>query len=360
VQAQVSNKHNLVLYVDQELVEKSRELGFNLSKTFENHLKQLLTHFSQVNSSKYSRNGENFGDRWAGPDLNRRPSARQAPGMPTEELLTRFREFLKVDLRRSDKTAYEHKYYIKKFLNWLTKPVEEATIEDVRQYLKSLKDISSAQYKNILMGLKVFFRDFLKAPEVVTSFKFPHQVFKPKQILSKEQVKQFYECLETPKEKALFMLYATTGLRRDEILSLKPEDIDFSKRMITPDNHNGETKKSWVSFYNDEAEQALKEYVATKKQSRSQRLFPMQRDEVVDLWKIAREKTSIKITPQKLRQWFCSEMLRLGVSETYVDAFCGRVPKSVLARHYTDFSPQKLEEIYAKANVARPDLTPVQ
>jgi intergrase/recombinase len=44
-------------------------------------------------------------------------------------------------------------------------------------------------------------------------------------------------------------------------------------------------------------------------------------------------------------------MLRLGVSETYIDAFCGRVPKSVLARHYTDFSPQKLEEIYEKANI---------
>jgi len=73
---------------------------------------------------------------------------------------------LKVDLRRSDKTAYEHKYYIKK-LNALTKPVEDATIEDVRQYLKSLKGISSAQYKSILMALKIFFRDFLKAPEVV-------------------------------------------------------------------------------------------------------------------------------------------------------------------------------------------------
>jgi integrase len=33
------------------------------------------------------------------------------------------------------------------------------------------------------------------------------------------------------------MLYATTGLRRDEILSLKPEDIDFDKRMFTPGNH---------------------------------------------------------------------------------------------------------------------------
>jgi integrase len=147
------------------------------------------------------------------------------------------------------------------------------------------------------------------------------------------------------------MLYATTGLRRDEILSLKPEDIDFSKRMITPDNHEGETKKSWVSFYNEEAEQALKEYLATKKPSRSDRLFPMQRQEVVELWKTARDKTGLKITPQRLRQWFCSEMLRLGVSETHVDAFCGRVPKSVLARHYTDFSPEKLKEIYNQARL---------
>jgi integrase len=121
--------------------------------------------------------------------------------------------------------------------------------------------------------------------------------------------------------------------------------------MITPNNHNGETKKSWVSFYNEEAASVLKEYLGTKRSSKSQRLFPMQRDEVVELWKSAREKTGIEITPQKLRQWFCSEMLRLGVSETYVDAFCGRVPKSVLARHYTDFSPQKLETIYEKVTI---------
>jgi integrase len=64
-------------------------------------------------------------------------------------------------------------------------------------------------------------------------------VFKPKQILCREQLKTFYENLDTVKEKALFMLYATTGMRREEILSLKPEDIDFDKRMITPNNHEG-------------------------------------------------------------------------------------------------------------------------
>jgi integrase/recombinase XerD len=217
--------------------------------------------------------------------------------------------------------------------------------------LKTLEDYSEAYYKNALMALKVFFRDYMEKPELVASFRFPHQVYKPKHIVSKEELRRFYKAIKSPKEKALFLLYAISGLRRQEILSLKPEDIDFEKRVITPSNHLGETKKSWCSFYNEEAQEALNACLATKNHSRSNRIFPMQRHEVVDLWKSAREKTGLNITPQKLRQWFCSEMMRLGVSETYVDAFCGRVPKSVLARHYTDFSPEKLEKIYSETSL---------
>ena len=293
-------------------------------------------------------------DWWVGPDLNRRPLARKAPELASEseeQMLQRFYDFQIVDLRRSKRTAYEKVWFIKKLLKTADKKPSEITREDLRAFLKTLESYSAANYKNALMALKVFFRDYMEMPELVASFRFPHQVFKPKQIVSKEQVKQFYEALETTKEKALFMLYATTGLRRAEILSLKAGDIDFEKRMITPNNHLGETKKSWCSFYNEEAEKALNEYLATKNHSRSDRLFPMQRNDAVQLWKTARDKTGLDVTPQKLRQWFCSEMLRLGVSETYVDAFCGRVPKSVLARHYTDFSPEKLEEAYDKANI---------
>jgi hypothetical protein len=78
VQTQLSNKHNLVLYIDQELTEKSRNLGFDLSKTFEHCLKRLLTQFSLVNSSDNIENNDNQNDWWAGPDLNRRPLARKA------------------------------------------------------------------------------------------------------------------------------------------------------------------------------------------------------------------------------------------------------------------------------------------
>jgi CRP-like cAMP-binding protein len=46
----MTSKKNAVLYLGKELVEKTRDLGFKLSKTFENHLKQLITQFSNANS----------------------------------------------------------------------------------------------------------------------------------------------------------------------------------------------------------------------------------------------------------------------------------------------------------------------
>jgi Post-segregation antitoxin CcdA len=57
----MTTKGNVVLYLDKEVVEKSKELGFNLSKTFENHLKQLMMQFSIVNSLNNFDSTENKG-----------------------------------------------------------------------------------------------------------------------------------------------------------------------------------------------------------------------------------------------------------------------------------------------------------
>jgi len=47
-----------------------------------------------------------------------------------------------------------------------------------------------------------------------------------------------------------------------------------------------------------------------------------------------------------LRRWFASEMSSLGVGSNYIDAFCGRTPKSTLEKHYLDYSPRRLREVY--------------
>src|SRR5436309_11835647 len=53
----------------------------------------------------------------------------------------------------------------------------------------------------------------------------------------------------------------------------------------------------------------------------------------------AQLKTGIVVKPQILREWFCNELGKLGVPDRFVDALCGRLPRSVLARRYSDYSP---------------------
>jgi intergrase/recombinase len=119
--------------------------------------------------------------------------------------------------------------------------------------------------------------------------------------------------------------------------------------MIVPNPHNGTTKKTWITFYNEEAEEVLNAYL--KKYDPKDRLFYNTNTNYHHPFRIARKKSGLNITPQVLREWFCSEMGRLGVPDRYIDAFCGRVPRSILARHYTDYSPERLKEIYDKTKL---------
>jgi len=64
-----------------------------------------------------------------------------------------------------------------------------------------------------------------------------------------------------------------------------------------------------------------------------------------------KEESGVKITPQRLRDFFCMAMGELNAPDRYVDAFCGRTPRSILARHYTDYSPERLKKIYDNANL---------
>jgi hypothetical protein len=100
------------------------------------------------------------------------------PSKSESELLERFRDFQIIDLRRSKRTAYEKVWFIRRLLKAVGKEPTAISREDLREYLKTPENYSASHYKNALMALKVFFRDFLELPEVVASFKFPHQVFK--------------------------------------------------------------------------------------------------------------------------------------------------------------------------------------
>ncbi len=247
-----------------------------------------------------------------------------------------------VDLNRKESTAKDRTSYVRKFLLAVNKPIEEITASDIRNFLVNVENGKELWVKS----LRLFFGQFLNKPEVIRTFKVPRKPFKPKTIPSKEELQETFNKLKTTKQKAMFLLLATSGLRSHELLSLEVEDIDLEKRMILPKQDNSETKRCWVTFFNEEAKYWLKRYLK-EANIKTGRIFSKARN----IRSMRIKRFNGKIIPQVLREWFCCEMGRLGVPDRYVDAFCGRVPRSVLARHYTDFSPERLKEIYDKANL---------
>ena len=296
-------------------------------------------------SRQITRNGVWCGRRDSNPGrLRGRPAYRGTDLVRLHpSMLDEFRAFLEVERQLAPKTVYNHVRYIRK----LIEKTDEASLDEIRGFMRGYMGRSVSGYSNALKAVKVFFRDFLGRGELVEGFRFPATPYKPRVVPDREDLVRFYDEITTIEGRLYFLLYATSGLRRKEGLSLRPEDVDEEMRMIMPNKGLGGTKNTWVTFYNDEMEELLEQYTPKL----GKRWIPIKTDDFRDVWKIPKEKTGIYLTPQVLRDWFCVAMGEARVQDRYVDAFCGRLPKSVLAKHYTDYSPKRLKYIYDKSDL---------
>lgn len=165
----------------------------------------------------------------------------------------------------------------------------------------------------------------------------------------KADLVKFYNAIENEEAQIMFLAYCVTGLRRNDVFNLLKAEIDTEKRMIVK-NNSSRTKLKWVTFYNEELAELLHPHLKTLN-GNNRRVFSLKEWKWKLYWDRAKAKTGLDIKRKDLRDFFCIEMTELGVPDRYIDAFCGRVPKSVLARHYTDYSPKKLKKIYDKAGL---------
>jgi site-specific recombinase XerD len=258
----------------------------------------------------------------------------------TDDQIAKFRLFCQIDKQLAKKTIKEHVNCIKRYAVQMNFTISH---EQIRKFLLEIKakHYSPRTYRLYLCAFKVFCRDFLKREEWVKDLKFATIT---QTIITdlpeREQLKRFFDKLPNDTAKAMFLIYASSGLRKSEILNVK---IVEEQRALVPTVHEQfSTKNSYISFYNHEAEAYLMKlnYALSLSEISIRRWFQK-----------ASKESGVHLTPQMLREWFCSEMGELNVPDRYVDAFCGRIPKTVLGKRYTNYSIKKLKKIYDNANL---------
>jgi len=145
--------------------------------------------------------------------------------------------------------------------------------------------------------------------------------------------------------KALILLGASSGLRAEELYQLEPEDIDLENRIVYVKHEpaNGKTTKtgkSRISFFNEEAKQALMEYLQFFNNGcKLKRLFGK-----THLERVFR-KAPIKV--KDLRKFFSQEWERRNGSYAVKEILLGHsLKRSVDLQHYTYLDADDLKKIY--------------
>jgi integrase len=267
-------------------------------------------------------------------------------------ILEDFSRFLKVDLALSSVSVLNHKVKLKIMLDYIRKPIDKISKDDVRRFLEYAKEkYAPNSYSCFIKTIRRFFRDYLGKTELA-EFRFPTIPFTPKVFsYSKEDLQRFHNTIEHPIVKMMFHAYAVTGLRRNDLLFLMKNELLRDQRMIV--KYNGsKTKHRWITFYNEELAKELHLYLDSRTDN-NPRVFPVDKYKTFQRhWRLAQIKTGLAITPKDLRDWFINEMLRRGIQESYVDALVGHVPKSILSRHYVYYDPMRLKEVYDKSGIS--------
>jgi len=283
----------------------------------------------------------------AGPELS--PIQNQSDNLASlrirdvKSVVSKFEEHCAVDERLMPRVCRDYRNTVLRFLRFAKGEVSQ---ESVRAYLSSYVEKKPKTYNNQLCGLRAFVMRFLKHKEMMEGFKKAHEDSVCEvELPSKTQLKKGFDCLNSDKERAIYLLYASSGLRQMELRGLSRfDDVDFRLRAVKS-KHNTRTKKAGVTFYNEECEEYLKRYLDARKDG-SERLFPMSNYYFYLVWKRISKAAGVKITPQVLRKWHSTELGERGVPDRYVDVFQGRAPKTVIAKFYTGKELERLKRIY--------------
>jgi integrase/recombinase XerD len=141
-----------------------------------------------------------------------------------------------------EKTQLDYVRAVRNFTKYLGRSPDTAGVEDLRNYQLHLVDhgISPASLNSAISGLKFFFNVTLDHPELMAKMQPVHLPRKLPVILSREEVGRLIAAARNLKHQTALSLAYGTGLRVNEVVSLKVGDIDSQRMTLRVEQGKGQ------------------------------------------------------------------------------------------------------------------------
>ncbi len=279
--------------------------------------------------------------------------------------LDKFFIYLEIEKNYSAHTILNYRIDLEEFLVFLGRtPVESVEYPDLRRFLAQLKgrNLKPRTLARKLSSLRSFFK-FLQRENVIQSnpakLLVTPKLDKPlPHFMTEEETVQLIESpkigkINSLRDKAIFEVLYSTGIRVSELVGLNVDDVDFFGNIIKV---MGKGKKERMVPVGDQALTVLKEYLDTRKADNKfvfankggTRLSDRSVRNIINKY-ILQKALSQHVTPHMFRHSFATHLLDHGADLRSVQELLGHVNLST-TQIYTHLTTDKLKKVYDKAH----------
>jgi integrase/recombinase XerD len=256
--------------------------------------------------------------------------------------------------KRSQKTMTTYLGPFIKFVQHIgIEHIDAITSKDIDKYMAmiSSQKVSEGFLHNAYNAIMFYFRDVLRKNEaVLKEAKRPKKDDSLPKILSLGEVDRILRALDNLKHTTILYTFYSSGIRLNEILSLRIEDMWWERNQIFV--HKGKGGKDRVVPFSGILKELLRLYFDTYKpiywlfEGQDQKL-PYSDRSVQQVVKKAVKKSGInkKVTPHTIRHCFATHLLDGGTDVRYIQELLGHadIKTTLIYTHVTNHKLSMIE-----------------
>lgn len=257
-------------------------------------------------------------------------------------------------LRYSNNTVRAYVNCFESFINhYKERELLEINEHEIREYLQKLiREGKSNSYINqALNSIKFYYEVVNGMPNRFYSIERPRKKKRLPDVLSKDEILSIIKNTNNLKHKCIVELLYSSGLRRNELLELRPNDIDSKRMMVRVKQGKGNKDRLTILSKNtlNDLRQYYKEYrpkhflfegVNGKRYSASS---------VLNIIVNAAQKAGInrRVSPHMLRHSFATHLLEKGTDIRHIQLLLGHssTRTTEIYTHVADRSFMKIEDL---------------